>query len=589
MRVVKRRLTFHFLLQYIGITLLISTIFVALLILLIWFISTEDLKRSFPTGALESISTETSITDGKADISKGWEEQLQKKDMWFQIVDENGKEIASSNKPPDIKDTYTLSEILKIEEDQRFKGYSVYTELDTFSYNEPYYYLLGFRDMTYEQLQKLIEKYSQNGEMGKSNANLLEKEMGKSNTLHLVNEEGKVVQSFGKDLNIEHYNPIEILTREKAPGLYNTRVSVIHDQKTNRIWVLHSKNNMKEAYTEQTFYRDILIAFIIVGVIILLITISIAVWHGFRYGRPIIIFTSWLERMEHGQYQEVLTENERKRIFRKNGKVKVRYRLYQEVFQAFYNMAETLSSTEKERKRLDQTREEWMTGISHDLRTPLASVQGYGHLLESDKYEWSNDEIKDMGKVIREKGEYMLGLVEDFSLAFQLKNNSLYYLKERILLNDFLKDVVQKYKNDRMLGNVNISFVEEVKNIELDISRKWFERIFDNLIMNAIKHNPPNTAIFVTLKKAIDPQFVEIAVEDQGVGMNEEMQENLFERYFRGTNTEEKVDGAGLGMSIAKEIVKLHNGEIQVTSAVGEGTVIKLRFPVQAKQVEQDE
>ncbi|UGB31193.1 hybrid sensor histidine kinase/response regulator [Metabacillus sp. B2-18] len=419
--------------------------------------------------------------------------------------------------------------------------------------------------------------------------NLLEKEMGKSNTLHLVNEEGKVVQSFGKDLNIEHYNPIEILTRKKAPGLYNTRVSVIHDQKTNRIWVLHSKNNMKEAYTEQTFYRDILIAFIIVGVIILLITISIAVWHGFRYGRPIIIFTSWLERMEHGQYQEVLTENERKRIFRKNGKVKVRYRLYQEVFQAFYNMAETLSSTEKERKRLDQTREEWMTGISHDLRTPLASVQGYGHLLESDKYEWSNDEIKDMGKVIREKGEYMLGLVEDFSLAFQLKNNSLYYLKERILLNDFLKGVVQKYKNDRMLGNVNISFVEEAKNIELAISRKWFERIFDNLIMNAIKHNPPNTAIFVTLKKAIDPQFVEIAVEDQGVGMNEEMQENLFERYFRGTNTEEKVDGAGLGMSIAKEIVKLHNGEIHVTSAVGEGTVIKLRFPVHAKPVGQDE
>ncbi|UPG65906.1 sensor histidine kinase [Metabacillus endolithicus] len=179
--------------------------------------------------------------------------------------------------------------------------------------------------------------------------------------------------------------------------------------------------------------------------------------------------------------------------------------------------------------------------------------------------------------------------MEDFSLAFQLKNNSLYYLKERILLNDFLKDVVQKYKNDRMLGNVNISFVEEAKNIELAISRKWFERIFDNLIMNAIKHNPPNTAIFVTLKKAIDPQFVEIAVEDQGVGMNEEMQENLFERYFRGTNTEEKVDGAGLGMSIAKEIVKLHNGEIHVTSAVGEGTVIKLRFPVQAKPVEQDE
>ena len=538
------------------------------------------MKRSFPAGALSSLATEINIVDGEAKVSKSWDEELKKKNMWFQIVNEEGVEIASSNTPGNIPNSYTFNELLTIDEENRFRGNHVYTEIDTISFPEPYYYLLGYRDHSYEHLVSLMNKYNQDGKIDSSLKEIINNELLKENeTLHIVNPEGNILQMFGHELEIEEYKPLEILSRSIDRGMYQTNVSVITDEKSNFTWVLHSENHLSNEYSNPTFFRNLLIAFVVVAIIVLVITISIAVWHGFRYGRPIVIFTSWLGRMEQGQYQEVLTERERKRIFRKSGKVRTRYRLYQEVFQAFYSMAERLSSAEKERKRLDQTREEWMTGISHDLRTPLSTVQGYGHLLESEKYEWSKAEIKEMGKVIREKGEYMLELVEDFSLAFQLKNNALEVSKEQVNINIFLRDIVSKYREDRTLMGVNLLLVEEVESVQLTISRKWFERIFDNLIMNAIKHNPTNTIITIIIKRGKDPDSIAIKVKDNGVGMEEEMKEKLFARYYRGTNTDEKVDGAGLGMSIAKEIVKLHNGDIHVRSQLGKGTVVTLTFP----------
>ncbi len=563
------------------IALLLSIIVVGLVILLFWFITNEDMKRSFPAGALSSLVTEINIVDGEAKISKNWEEELKKKNMWFQIINEEGNEIASSNTPVTIPESYTFNELLKIDEENRFRDYHVYTEIDTISYSEPYYYLLGYKDLSYKHLLGLMNNYGQNGKIDSRHKEKVNSELLNANeTLHIVDTDGHILQNFGKKLDIQKYKPLEILTRGIDPGMYHTKVSVLSDEKSNLTWVLHSENHLSNEYSNPSFIRNLLIAFLVVAIIVLVITLSIAVWHGIRYGRPIMIFTSWLGRMEQGQYQEVLTERERKRIFRKNGKVKTRYRLYQEVFQAFYSMAERLSLAEKERIRLDQTREEWMTGISHDLRTPLSSVQGYGHLLESDKYEWSKAEIKDMGKVIREKGEYMLELVEDFSLAFQLKNKALEVSKEKVNINIFLRNVVTKYREDRTLMAVNLALVEEIENIQLNISRKWFERIFDNLIMNAIKHNPTNTIITIIITRGSSPNVIEIKIKDDGVGMEEEMKEKLFDRYYRGTNTEEKVDGAGLGMGIAKEIVKLHNGNIHVNSQVGKGTVITLTFPV---------
>jgi len=106
---------------------------------------------------------------------------------------------------------------------------------------------------------------------------------------------------------------------------------------------------------------------------------------------------------------------------------------------------------------------------------------------------------------------------------------------------------------------------------------KWFTRIIDNMISNAIKHNPTNTKIAIIVQKESDHYFT-VRIQDNGIGMDSSTLDQLFERYYRGTNSEENTSGSGLGMSIAKQLTVAHGGEIAASSIPGEGTVIVLKF-----------
>ena len=240
-------------------------------------------------------------------------------------------------------------------------------------------------------------------------------------------------------------------------------------------------------------------------------------------------------------------------------------------------MADKLAFARNERLRLEQSREEWMTGISHDLRTPLTTVQGYGHLLESGQFSWSEDELREVGGTIREKSTYMLELLQDFSLTFELKNHTPGEKLEPLELNEFVRRAVLRYVNDATLQNVVFDFEESPASLRILANPKWFQRLLDNLISNAVKHNPPGTEI--TLSVISEGELAFIIVRDNGVGMDAETQSRLFDRYYRGTNTDEGSDGAGLGMSIAYAVVAAHKGTILVESSIGEGTIIKLTFP----------
>jgi len=108
--------------------------------------------------------------------------------------------------------------------------------------------------------------------------------------------------------------------------------------------------------------------------------------------------------------------------------------------------------------------------------------------------------------------------------------------------------------------------------IEYEFDQKLLKRSLVNLIMNALVHNPTETEIWISLRK--HPQII-IEIKDNGQGMNQEDLEQLFQRYYRGTNTI-NYQGSGLGRSIAKEVIEAHSGEIVVESQVNMGTVIKI-------------
>lgn len=314
-----------------------------------------------------------------------------------------------------------------------------------------------------------------------------------------------------------------------------------------------------------------------IAVLILILALSISIWHGYRYGRPLILFAGWFEQMGQGQYDEVLTAKDKRKVFRRNGTMRTRNRLYQEVIQAFYQMTHQLAQIERDRKRLEKEQAEWMSGISHDLRTPLATIQGYGYMLEKLPEQWSQEEMRIMGATIREKGDYMLELISDFSLIHQLKQSDSIMVRRDIDLAELVRCSVLKYVNDATMSEYLFHYTGEEDSPLIQGDVTWLQRLMDNLLSNAVKHNPPGTTITVNLIR-VNGQAC-IRVLDNGNGMDEETLHHLFNRYYRGTNTEESTDGSGLGMSIAKTIVEAHGGEIKVQSKIGQGTEFEILLP----------
>ncbi|MDC7772205.1 sensor histidine kinase [Priestia megaterium] len=581
MKSIKRRLTFHFSFQFIAVIACVCSILFCALIFLGYYLTKQDIKRDLPSGSLSVLTTDTTVKNGKANVSEDLAKQLKQEGLWYQVLNKQGKVIGEINSPKDLPHQYGLSELLEMDKTKKFRGYSVVTELDTFL-TTPTYYILGYKSDLKDQLYAMYVNYNKEGVPPKSDIPLIKKALKEKNaSLQILNDKGDILASIRMSKEKTRYDPLEIISRKIEQDKYDSTATVFHDSKKKVSWIFYTPNNY-HSITDESIIRTAWMISIIVAISVLIATITFSIWNAFRYGGPLLLFTSWLGRMGSGNYSEVLTEKERKRVFRKNGKVRLQYRLYSEVITAFYEMAEQLSLAEKERKQLETTREEWMTGISHDLRTPLSTIQGYGHMLESGHYNWNEEELKEIGQTLRDKSEYMVELVEDFSLAFKLKNNVVVLETKKVDVHQLLQHIVLKFVNDRTIENVHFSYVPAHLQPFIQADPRWFERMLDNLIFNAIKHNPKNTTI--TISTAIKSDRVLITIQDDGIGMDEETQKNLFDRYYRGTNTTEKTEGAGLGMSIAKAICELHKGHIKVRSTLHEGTAIILHLPLSADQ-----
>ncbi|MBY0095656.1 sensor histidine kinase [Mesobacillus maritimus] len=579
MKKLRWRLFLHFSFQFISIAVLMVIVILMTLFIVIAFYAKDVSENNYYQAKLESITVDTGISFKQLEMNDGWDESLEE-DLWVQIINEDGKVVEAGNVPKDLPNQYSPFELLEMQETEELQDYSLTFYLETF-YETPYLFVLGHFDQEKNFLETLAQDYGQKGLIADQHLAEVESKLKNINgSLELVDSNEKVKQRIGVGPKKEQDKPLHLFMRKEQPDVFSTKLTTYQDPDSDLRWVLTTSNENKKEMNFDS-YRDLAMAFGITAMIVLLITILISVWNGFRYGNPLFIFANWLSRMGNEQYEEVLTERERKQVFRKNGKTKMRYRLYDEVFQAFYGMAEKLERSKKEREELEKNREEWMTGISHDLRTPLSTMQGYGKLLESGQYEWTKEELEEIGKTLGEKSEYMLSLIEDFSLSFQLKNQETPASFKQVDINPLMEDILSKFQGDLTLrDDYQLRFQPLNQPHYLSADEKWFERMIDNLIYNAIKHNPQGTDIEVVLSKDEPKNEFKILIKDNGIGMDEVTKKHLFTRYYRGTNTDERIEGTGLGMNIAMRIAQLHRGEVSVESEKSQGTTVSIVFPL---------
>lgn len=573
MKPLRRRLIIHFSLQSIAMAFLMFAIIFVLLLTAIQLMAEDEMKLNYPQGAINNMMSDTVIENGKAELSSGWKEQLKEKKMWVQVLNEDGKVITSSNAPDSLPLQYSEQDLLLIDKTKMWNDFSIFYSMET-AYKNPYLYILGFKDEKMVLLRNLAEQYpdgSLTGQLAEVEVKLREIK----GSLSILDPDGHIVQSAGKMPEGTERHALEVIHAKIAPGSYTTNTASYTDHDTGLSWLLYTPNEETDNNVP-ILLEDAWRVLLIITIVFLLLTLAVSFWNGLRYGQPLLIFTSWLSRMGSEQYDEVLTDAEQRKIFKKNGKVRLRYRLYKEMITAFYDMAARLKASGEERRLLEKTQEEWMSGISHDLRTPLSTIHGYGHLLESGQYEWTERELRDMGSMIRSKGDYMVKLIEDFSLSFRLKNKALSLQTASMDLDHFLASAVRRFSGDKTLQDYQFRYISSGIPVYWQIDERWFQRILDNLVYNGVKHNPQGTKITVRLQK--QPDSLLLSVEDNGRGMDAATLEQLFSRYYRGVNTEEQIEGSGLGMSIARQLAGLHGGTITAKSRAGEGTVILLTF-----------
>ena len=260
-----------------------------------------------------------------------------------------------------------------------------------------------------------------------------------------------------------------------------------------------------------------------------------------------------------------------------DGKYDVNYMekgIYKDVYSNLNELSEILNNSKLERMKLDKMREEWIANISHDIKTPLVSIKGYAEIMGYEDYELSQEDIKAYAQIIDKKANYIKELVDDLNLTQKLKSENSMVNKKEVNLVQLVKEAVIDILNDPIYSNRNVEFFTQKDAIFRQVDKMLMRRVINNLIYNALIHNNEEVKVCVSVME--QQGLLHITVKDNGKGILAEDLKYIFERYYRGTNTGEIHKGSGLGMAIAKEIVKAHGGDINISSTPLDGTVIEI-------------
>ncbi len=243
----------------------------------------------------------------------------------------------------------------------------------------------------------------------------------------------------------------------------------------------------------------------------------------------------------------------------------------------FNRMADTLVDNMNEVQKADKIRRELVANVSHDLRSPLASIQGYLETIEMKGDSITREELQNYFQTVLGNTQKLIRLIDDL---FELTKYDTEHIRpnlEKISMAELVQDLVQQIKpiaekkgvllEARFQGNPNAL-------IEADIS--MMSRAITNLIDNAIMHTPSGGRVSVLSVQNGKDMVLEIS--DTGIGIPEADLPYIFDRFYQVDKSRPGKNGAGLGLAIAQKIFNLHGSEVTISSKIGTGTTFKVNF-----------
>jgi PAS domain S-box-containing protein len=232
-----------------------------------------------------------------------------------------------------------------------------------------------------------------------------------------------------------------------------------------------------------------------------------------------------------------------------------------------------------ELKELDKAKSTFVSMVAHELRAPLAAIEGYLDVILEGV---GGDDPQKMHRILersRERTRGLLALINDLLAISRMQAGRLAKEKEKLQLGILLKEVAELMKGEALEKKVTIEIRVPDDLPLVQASREDVTRVFTNLLDNAIKYNRQGGRVF--LRAGADDAFVRVEVQDTGIGIPKKDVGQLFDEFYRVKSKETRaITGTGLGLSIAKKIVEGHNGHIEVESKLHQGSTFRVLLPI---------
>lgn len=262
-------------------------------------------------------------------------------------------------------------------------------------------------------------------------------------------------------------------------------------------------------------------------------------------------------------------------------KVKTFYRIYEQS-RALNEMQKALRAEIEFRKEAERKKDEFISIASHELKTPMTSIKGYIQLLERSLDKNDIETVRKRLHKVQNQVEKLNLLVADLLDISKIESGKLKLNRQYFCFNQALDHILEVVQEN----NPHIKIIRKGRvESELFGDEMRIEQVITNFITNAVKYAPDGKEIHITSE--IEGDKIHFSVRDFGIGMTEEHEQKIFQKFYRIEESSERFQGLGIGLYICQEIIDRHKGKIGVTSTLGEGSTFYFEIPLHPEMAEQ--
>ncbi len=349
-------------------------------------------------------------------------------------------------------------------------------------------------------------------------------------------------------------------------SLHTEEFDVAFDSfKTQKVLLTSSIDTLIDSWNEEILdnssQRGIIVQTLLVVDIAIFFLVIVVVRQSLN---PLKIISTGMSRVKEGVYGE-----------------KINYNVDDEIGQlvnTFNIMSDTIKEKTEEAKETDISKDEFLSMITHELKTPLVPIQGYVDMLLGEHLGSLNEKQKDRLKIIKTSSEALLRIISDLLDAQKLEIGKLVVKKEKQNIKDTIDVAVQALQPRATENNIIIKQHLD-KKILVSHDRERITQVLTNLLKNALDVVNPDTGVIEVFVEDSDKE-IKISVKDNGPGIPVEKQKDLFKKFYQvDTSLTREVGGSGLGLAICKGLVEEHGGTISAESTPGVGTTFSFILP----------